>query len=64
VLLLDSGMTFDAETLLPMAWRTEVGSKHNRTLGVILRRIVDLELAPLKRIPKGNGSRIRFRIKA
>lgn len=60
--LINSDLTFDAETLLPTAWCTNAGSKHNRTLGLILRLIVDLELAPLKRLPKGNGTRIRFSI--
>ncbi len=60
--LFNSDLTFDAQTLLPTAWCTNVASKHNSTLGLILRHIVDLELAPLIRIPKGNGTRIRFRI--
>ncbi len=62
--LINRDLTFDAQTLLPTAWSTNAGSKHNRTIGRILRLIVDLELAPLIRIPKGNGTRIRFCINA
>lgn len=60
--LLDDRMTFDAETLLSSAWRTDIGSTHNRMLGAFLRRLIDLELVPLTRVPKGRGTRIRFRI--
>lgn len=61
--LVDARLTFDAETLLGYVWRTENRSKHNRTLGVILRKLVDLKLVPLVRVPKGSGTRIRFRIR-
>jgi hypothetical protein len=59
----DDRLTFDAETLLGPAWRTGNRSQHNRTFGVILRRLVDLNLVPLERVPKGRGTRIRFRIR-
>lgn len=61
--LFDDRMTFDAETLIGSAWCTDLRSEHNRTFGRILRRLVDLKMVPLVRLPKGSGSRIRFRIK-
>lgn len=60
--LLDDSMTFDAETLLPVTWRSDLGSQHNRAIGLILGRMVDLRLVPLVRVQKGSGSRARFRI--
>jgi hypothetical protein len=54
-------LTFDSETLLSFAWCHEHPT-HNRTLGVILRKLIDLELVPLIHFPKGSGSRIRFQI--
>lgn len=60
--LLDDRMTFDAETLLPTVWISDLGSQHNRSIGLILGRMVDGKMVPLVRAPKGSGSRVRFRI--
>lgn len=60
--LFDDRLTVDAETLLGSVWMTEIGTAHNRTFGAILRRLVDLHLVPLIRLPKGSGTRVRFRI--
>ncbi|MDO9477598.1 MAG: hypothetical protein Q7L07_12880 [Pseudohongiella sp.] len=60
--LFNSQLTFDGETLLPSAWLYETRSQHNKTTGRILSIIVERKLAPLVRLPKGSGSRIRFRI--
>ena len=61
--LFDDRLTFDAETLLRTSWCNQIGSKHNRTIGSILRVMINLDLVPLVRLPKGSGTRIRFSIK-
>ena len=61
VFLQSPAIDFDSETLLSFAWCHDHPT-HNRTLGVILRKLIDLGLVPLIHFPKGSGSRIRFRI--
>jgi|GEM_PF-5236508 len=60
-LLASSYLTFDAETLLYTAW-CHSNTTHNRTIGLLFRKMIDLGLVPLTRIPKHGGSRIRFTI--